>query len=37
MECQEQEVALAPERRGRKKIANKSSWKREREKSKRLV
>lgn len=35
MECQEKEVVFAPSRRGRKKIADKSTWKRQIEKSKR--
>ncbi|CAH2093686.1 unnamed protein product [Euphydryas editha] len=34
MECQEQEVVLEPNRKGHKKIADKSTWKRELEKSK---
>lgn len=35
MECQEKEVVYAPNRRGRKKELNKSTWKRQLEKSKR--
>ncbi|CAG4937265.1 unnamed protein product [Parnassius apollo] len=37
MEFQEKEVILAPNRRGCKKISDKSTWKREVEKSKRYV
>ncbi|CAG5041503.1 unnamed protein product [Parnassius apollo] len=36
MEFQVKEVILAPDRRGRKKISDKSTWKREIEKSKRF-